>query len=343
MKSYKYGAGTIRRWPKVALFLVVAAVLLVVAGVIGVRSIYINNLRPLHSESTEDIIFVIDSGDTVEKISGSLEEKKIIRSSWAFTQYVRTKELSQAFKAGTYRLKASQDVPAIVTILTEGSVAIDLFTILPGKRIEQIRQAFIEEGFDEVAVDAALNPNLYDGHPALVDKPNGVSLEGYLYPDSYQKIAETTPQTIIRQSLDEMAEALSPNIRAGIAAQGLGVYQGIILASIVEKEVSGVNPETRPQVAQVFLKRLNIGMMLQSNATDVLPAEYDTYSIPALPPGPISNTTISSLQAVANPAKTDFLFFVAGKDCVTRFSNTVEQHEQLKTQFGVARVEDKCV
>jgi UPF0755 protein len=343
MKQYRIGVGNGRRWSKILLFMSIAAVLLIIGGVAGVRTIYMNNLQPRESAAVDDIIFVIDSGDTVEKIADGLEEKMIIRSSWAFSQYVRTRELSESFKAGTYRLKASMDVPAIVSTLTEGRVAMDLFTILPGKRIEQIRQAFIDEGFTAAAVDAALDPAVYAGHPALVDKPDGASLEGYLYPDSYQKIAETTPQTIISQSLDEMAEALTPDIRAGIAAQGLGVYQGIILASIVEKEVSGVNPTDRPQVAQVFLRRLSIGMMLQSNATDALPAEYDTYSIPGLPPGPASNVTKSSLEAVAKPATTDYLYFVAGKDCVTRFSHTVEQHDQLKQQFGIARAEDKCV
>jgi UPF0755 protein len=342
MKPYRIGVGSRSKWTKVLLFMAIATILLVVGAVVGVRTIYMNNLQSRDASASEDIIFVIENGDAVDEIASGLEDKKVIRSSWAFTQYVRTKELAESFKAGTYRLKASYDVATIVDILTEGKVAIDLFTILPGKRLDQINQTFIEEGFNAQDVEAALNPTLYTGHPALVDKPEGANLEGYLYPDSYQKIAETTPETIIRQSLDEMAEALTPDVRAGIAAQGLGVYEGIILASIIEKEVSGNNPENRPRVAQVFLKRLNIGMSLQSNATDNLPAEYDTYSITGLPPTPISNVTMNSLQAVANPANTDFLYFVAGKDCETRFSQTVEQHESYIQQHGVASAEDKC-
>src|SRR5690606_37142837 len=115
------------------------------------------------------------------------------------------------------------------------------------------------------------NPAAYLGHPALEGKPLGASLEGYLYPESFQRTGATTVQSIISQSLDEMAEALTPDIRAGIAAQGLSIHEGIILASIVGKEVSGKNPADRPQAAQVFLKRLKIGMRLQSNATDNYP------------------------------------------------------------------------
>jgi UPF0755 protein len=343
VKAYRIGKGNGRRWPKIALFMSIAAILLIIGAAVGVRTVYMNNLQARDAAANTDIIFVVGNGDTVDKIADGMEDQAIIRSAWAFTQYVRTRELTESFKAGTYRLKANMDVPEIAEILTEGKVAMDLFTILPGKRVEQIKADFLEDGFDETEVDRALNPELYTGHPALVDKPAGASLDGYLYPDSYQKIATTTPQIIIGQSLDEMAEALTPDIRAGISAQGLSVYRGIIMASLVEKEVSGNNPADRPQVAQVFLKRLELGMLLQSNATDALPDEYDTYSIEGLPPGPISNVTTSSLQAVATPAQSEYLYFVAGKDCVTRYSYTVEQHDQLKQQHGIARPEDKCI
>ena len=79
-------------------------------------------------------------------------------------------------------------------------------------------------------------------------------------------------------------------------------------------------------------------MMLQSNATDQHPDEYDTYNIAGLPPGPISNVSRSSLQAVAAPAGTDYLYFVAGCDGTTRFSETIDQHEALKSQFGIAEI-----
>jgi len=342
MKQYKFGMEGKPKWRRSLLFLATLLIVGAVAGFIGIRSLYMSNLQAVNPLATEDIVYVLQSGATTPQIAKGLREKTLIRSTAAFEQYVRTNEVGQDFKAGTYLLKQSQDVATIIGILTEGRVAANLFTILPGKRLDQIKATFIEVGFTQSEVDFALDPNNYTNHPALVDKPVEATLEGYLYPDSYEFLLGTTkPQTIIGQSLDEMAEALTPETRAGIAAQGLSVYQGIILASIVEREVgavdsNGVPNNNRPKAAQVFLKRLREGMRLESNTTDNFPDEYNTYSIMGLPPTPVSNITKNSLEAVIVPANTNYLFFVSGKDCVTRFSENNSQHESYIQQHGVA-------
>lgn len=348
MKAYKSGVGKNRRWKRTIVIVLILLALVGIGVVIGVSNYYKNSLQPVNSQSEEEVNFTVGAGMTTAQIAGSLKDKDLIRSSTAFTQYVRSNELAEKFIAGTYKLKKSMSSQEIATVLTEGQVAKDLFTIYPGNNINQIKKLFTEKThYSQEEIDAAFNPALYEGHPALVDLPAGASLEGFLYPDSYQFIAETTPQDIIAQSLDEMATALTPEIRAGIAKQGLSVYQGIILSSIVEREVgerdsSGQVSDNRNKVAQVFIKRLNTGMMLQSNATDGYPPEYDTYTITGLPPEPISNVSTSSLKAVANPATTGYLYFVSGTDCVTRFSETNEQHEALKSAHGVALPEDGC-
>ncbi len=352
MKPYKLGKNGGRRWKKILLAFGILALVLGTVAYLGVRAVYERNLQPVNAADASQVAFTISSGETPAIIAESLQTKDLIRSTAAFLQYVRSEQLAEKFIAGTYKLQRSMTVQQIVEILTTGQVATDLFTIFPGQRIESIRQTLIEVGeFAPSAVDRALDPQQYAGHPALVDKPEGASLEGYLYPDSYERIAETQPETIIRQALDEMAEALTPDIRAAIAGHGLSVFEGIILASIVEKEVgavdmSGNENDNRAKAAQVFLKRLDIGMMLQSNATDLAALErgdeYDTYSIPALPPGPVSNVSASSLKAVAFPAPTNFLYFVSGTDCVTRFGETLDQHEALKAQYGIATPDDEC-
>lgn len=348
MMKYKVGIGNSRRRHKTLLAFVIVVLLVAGAVFFGLHKLYQTNLQAVDPNASTEIVFVLESGSTTPQIAKGLKAKELIRSTAAFEQYVRTNELGEAFKAGTYLLMQSQDVPAIVNILTEGKVAANLFTIFPGTNLDQIKASFIEKGYSEAEVDAALDPALYVGHPALVDKPAGADLEGYLYPDSYELLLGTTKvETIIGQSLDEMAEALTPEVRAGMATQGLSVYQGITLASIVEREVGAVDKDGNPtdnrvKAAQVFIKRLKIGMMLQSNATDGYPAEYDTYTIPGLPPGPISNVTKNALQAVASPAQTDYLYFVSGKDCITRFSAAIDQHEALKSEHGIARPEDNC-
>lgn len=328
-----------KRWLKWFIIIAVIGLLLLIGGVIFARNYYNSNLKPVSSQ--QSLIEVeIEPGQTLPEISKQLKAKKLIRNQQVFEQYVRNNGAAEDIKAGTYELSPSYGVPEIVSVLTQGKIVSKLVTILPGARIDQVEKMLTNAGYSEAVVKDALNPANYVDHPALVDKPADASLEGYLYPESFERTSSTTAKQIVTASLDEMQKRLTPEIRQAFTAQGLTSHRAIILASIVENEVS--KPEERQQVAQVFLKRLKTGMMLQSNATDNLPPEYDTYTIAGLPPGPISNVTQSTLEAVAYPAQTDYLYFVSGKDCVTRFGATLEQHEANKSQHGIATAEDHC-
>lgn len=341
-KSYALGTRP-RRWPKrfvIALLVVVIGLFL---GMVGVRFYYNVNLKPV-SDSGETQAIIVKEGATVIEVSGELKEKGLIRSSLVFQLYIRSKDTKNPLIAGTYRLQPRLSTPEIVSILSRGKVATDLVTILPGNTLDQVRKNLIANGFKEADVDAALNPALYKDHPALVDKPAEASLEGYLYPESFQRTATTTPGVIVTASLDLMDERLTPEIRSSFAAKGLSVYQGITLASIVEQEAAG--QDDRDQVAQVFLKRLQVGMALQSDPTAKYGSQqegqgesltyespYNTYINTGLPPSPISNVSESSLKAVASPAATDWLYFVAGDDGTVHFSKTLEEHEALTKQY----------
>lgn len=332
-----------KRWLIGGLISLVIAAIVTVGAVWWVRDYYNRNLQPVSSSQTA-VVVTIPPGSTVNQIATILEQKHLIRNASVFSQYVRGKNDQDKLQAGTYSLRPSQSVPQIVDILNGGDILKNLFTILPGQRLDQIKSSMINAGFDANQVEAAFNPDLYKNHPALADKPAGASLEGYLYPDSYQKIAETTPQTIINQSLDEMQKHLTPAIRDAFVAQGLTVHQGVILASGVEKEVS--KPSDRPIVAQVFLTRLRQNMNLESDVMttygDILVGHapsttfdtpYNVYIHPGLPAGPISNVSQDALEAVAHPANTDWLYFVAGDDGTTYFSHTLAEHQALTKQY----------
>lgn len=323
------------------IFISIGLVILL-AGVYLSRKYYFNNLKAV-SNSQIAVTINIPKGSSVVDISKLLKEKNLIKSEWAFKQYVLNKGLADKILAGTYSITPSEDVASIVKIITEGRIMSNLFTIKPGHRIDQIKQDFINSGYDANEVEEAFNPTLYAGHPALVDKPEGASLEGYLYPESFQRTSETTPQQIIKLSLDEMQARLTPGVRSAISKLGLSVYEGITLASIINQEVS--TPEDRAQVAQVFIKRLKIDMALESDVTAKYGAildgkepsvfyesPYNTYSNKGLPPGPISNISQSSIDALINPATSDWLFFVAGDDGKTYYSKTNAEHEKLVQQ-----------
>jgi UPF0755 protein len=304
---------------------------------------YAHNLQPVSSSTAVQTV-TVEQGATPKQIASLLHKDGLIRNAWTFEAYVRSNGVGEDLQAGSYSLSPSQSVQDIVSQLTHGKVTTQLVTVLPGQRLDQIRTSLINSGFSESEVDAALQPSAYENNAALVDKPLGNSLEGYLYPDSFQRTGNTGVSTIVQESIAEMQKHLTPSIRAAFAAHGLSTYQGIILASIVEQEVS--HQTDRAQAAQVFYKRLKIGMPLGSDVTAMYgsrlagqgtslayDSSYNTRIHTGLPPGPISNVSDSSLKAVANPSNTDWLYFVAGDDGVTHFSKTLQEHEALTAQY----------
>ncbi len=330
------------RWPQRLTLILVIGLVLVVGATVAVRKVYNEKLLPVSSSQATKLVTVGD-GASVDAIGQQLEKDGLIRSAWAFKLYVSTKQLRANLQAGTYALSPSQSVSEIVSQLTSGKIATDNITILPGKRIDQIKATLINSGFAPKDVDIALDPATYASNPALVDKPAGATLEGYIFPDSFQKDAATTATSVVERSLAEMQSALTPDLRAAFAKQGLSTYQGIILASIVEKEVS--KSDDRRQVAQVFLSRLKQGMSLGSDVTAYYGSIADgkepsvNYDTPfntrlhkGLPPTPISNVSVDSLKAVAYPSNTDWLFFVSGDDGQTYFSKTLQEHDALTKQ-----------
>src|SRR6266545_376268 len=311
-----------RGWPRRLLLISVITLVVLVVATVMVRQTYFKDLAPVDKSSQKVLLITVERGSTLDEIAKQLKGAGLIRSSWAFKLYVGSKNVRDSLQAGTYSLSPSQNVAQIVTLLSHGKVATDLVTIVPGQRLDQIRTTLINYGFRKSDVEAALDPSLYVGNPALVDKPAGASLEGYMYPDSYQKDAGAKAKQVIEQALDQMNKKLTPELRRAFAAQGLGTYQAIILASVVEKEVS--TQSDRAQVAQIFLRRLRSDIALESDATKEY---FDSYHNRGLPPTPISNVTVSSLQAVAYPANTDWLYFVSGDDGTTHFSYTLAEHE----------------
>ncbi len=315
---------------------------LIFGGVLTLRSWYNQNLEPV-SSSPATVFFTVSPGDTRNQIAESLEQAHLIRSAKAFENYVRSNEV-QNLQAGTYTLSPSMSVKKIVRIISGGEVAKNLLTILPGKRLDQIKKKFLDDGYTQAQVDSAFIPTQYADMPVLASLPSGASLEGYLYPDSFQKEADTPAETIVRESLQEMQKYLTSDIIDGFGAQGLSVFQGITLTSIVEQESS--SPIDQPTVAQVFLSRYHQGIMLGSDVTAfygsyvaglspsvLFDTPYNTRLHSGLPPGPIGNVTFDALKAVAHPASTDYLYFVAGDDGVLHFSHTQAEHDAATAQF----------
>lgn len=304
----------------------------------GARIWYVVNLRPVLAEPSPTR-FIVNEGESEQVIAKNLKNGDLIRSELAFKTYVKNSKFSGKLKAGAYELDGTQSTPEIVEILGGGKEASVLFTIAPGLRLDQIKSRFIKAGYSEAEVNSAFDPSQYKKHPALMGKPEEASLEGYLYPESFKITALTPASSIVKQSLDEMAKRLTSDRISRFEAEGLNTHQAIILASLIEEELS--IKEDKRIVAQIFLKRLREGISLGSDVTYIYAAAvfggiespeldnpYNTRKYTGLPPGPIANVSESSLDAVAYPADTDYLFFISGDDGKTYFAYTLKEHEE---------------
>lgn len=330
-----------KRRKSVYIVAIVVSVLLLafVASAIAVRYWYAEQLKPVSSLNS-NVVVVIPTGYSTGQIADLLVEKGVIRSARAFEWHVRSQNLREDLKAGQYLLSPAQSTQEIATMIAEGKIKKDLFTILPGQRVDQIKQALIKYGFSEADVTSALEASNYKNYPVLIAKPSNASLEGYLFPDSFQTTSTTKPDQIIRQSLEQMAKVLTPETINAFQKHGLGIHQAVTLASIVEREAN--RPADKAMIAQVFYNRLKAGMTLGSDVTyqyasilagqqpnPLIDSPYNTRKYTGLPPGPISNVSLASVKAVANPTPNDYLFFVAGDDGKIYYSKTIEEHEAL--------------
>lgn len=219
------------------------------------------------------------------------------------------------------------------------------FTILPGETIFDIKKNLADEGYDSAEIEEAFSAN-YD-FDFLKDRPAGATLEGYLYGETHEFYKDTPVNEILATFLAGMSAVVSENnLEARYAEQGLSLYEGITLASIVQKEAKS---SEQPTVAQVFLSRLDYGWRLGSDVTvayalDVadpnrniyqdnqaalaIDSCYNTRIHTGLPCGPISNPGLSALLAVAEPSDTAYLFFLTGDDGMMYYSYTEAEHIQ---------------
>ncbi|MBR3254337.1 endolytic transglycosylase MltG [Candidatus Saccharibacteria bacterium] len=232
------------------------------------------------------------------------------------------------------------------------------FTIRPGETIYDIKNNLLKvnrngdvtdeeplPNYTEVEIDTAFAAD-YD-FDFLKNRPDGATLEGYLYPETHNFYGESTVEEVLEVFLSEMEKVINENnLEAAYAEHGLTLHEGITLASVVQKEASSLE---QPTVAQVFLLRLDYGWRLGSDVTvtyalDTVDPEreiyvdnqaalqidscYNTRLYAGLPCGPISNPGLNALLAVANPTDTAYLYFLTGDDGVMYYSYTEAEHNQ---------------
>lgn len=323
------------------------AILSILAILLIVGIVWFNiQLKPYSSGISEAKTVKIVAGSTSSQIGKELEKQSIIKNALAFDIYNRLNNKNNLLKAGTYRLSSSESTPQIIKHLTESS-SLDTFNITfyngatlvdktDRKNKYDVTTVLKKVGYTEKEISQALTAE-YNGL-LFAGKPSTADIEGYIYGETYEFNAGVSVRDILQKTFDEFYKIVDKNkLIEGFAKHDLNLYQGITLASIIQRESS--NPEDQKKVAQVFLSRLKIGMSLGSDVTyqyiadktgvprdPNLDSPYNTRKYAGLPPGPISSPGLTALLAVANPDNTDYLFFVAGDDGITRFARTEAEH-----------------
>jgi UPF0755 protein len=297
----------------------------------------------------QEQLFVIQPGESVVSISSRLEQAGLIRSGSALRTYLLWKGYDTIIQSGTYHISPAQTATDIAGMLKSSSQTEVHFTVLAGWRMEEIGESLPTSGLDFPVADfliaSAVPPDFQD----LI--PEGRSAEGFLFPGEYVLPRSTTSNQLVASLLAGFRSNVSVELQAAFVSHGLSVYQGVILASILQREA--VVGDEMPLLASVFYNRLAVGMKLQTDPTvqyalGFNPAQgtwwtnplssadlqfdspYNTYIYPGLPPGPISNPGLVALEAAAYPAESTYYYFQARCDGsgLHNFSETYEQHQQ---------------
>lgn len=305
-----------------------------------------NLTNPLDLNGVERV-FAISQGESVSSVAERLQSEGLVRSGGAFRDYLIYKGMDVSMQAGNYLLSPSMSIIDIANALQDATPAQVTFVVLPGWRMEEIAASLPTSGLtvtpEEFLAAAASYPIGYEYFRA------DSTSEGFLFPDTYILSRDTSADQLLETLVRNFGLHLTGDLREGFARQGLDVYQGVTLASIVQREA--VMAEEQPIIASVFLNRLNAGMKLDSDPTvqyalgfnvaqqtwwtNPLSAEnmrfispYNTYLNVGLPPGPISNPNLSALRAVAYPVDTTYFYFQARCDGsgLHNFAETFDQH-----------------
>lgn len=312
-------------------------VLMLILGAVGFfgSQWYISYLKsPVDQISQAQVAIVIDPGETVSDVASELEEKNIIRSAMAFKMSAKEAGLT-GVSVGDFIVSPSMTHSEIIDSLKGGSTDVRV-TLLEGWRVEQIAKELNQKlKIDEAEFTAAAK-----------------KYEGYLFPDTYFFHPEASIDTIISTMRNNFDRKYTPELQNQIKAQGLTPEEGVILASMVERE--GRSKEVRTQVAGVLLNRIDMGMKLDIDATvqyakdsqklkngtlqkfwePILIADYqgvsspyNTYTNNGLPPGPIANPSLMSLQAVADAdLNTPYVYYFHDLEGNSYYAKTLEEH-----------------
>ncbi len=294
--------------------------------------IYKQIYLPKDSNNKEEVIFQIKKGEGVRNIAFNLEKEGLIRSRLIFQLYVGLQR-KMSLQAGFYQLSPSLNIPQIVSKFSKGDVLKKRITILEGWTIKDIAKYLDKEGI--------VNAN------SFINYAQKHQLEGYLFPDTYEFNYGENVEKITKRMEDNFNKKLTDELRREIRSQGRTISEIVIMASLIEKEAQTL--EDKKIVSGILWKRLEHNMPLQVDATinyiigenklkisaeeTKIDSPYNTYKYKGLPPAPICNPGMESIEAAIKPKKTPYWYYLSDKNSLLHFSKTLQEHNIAKAKY----------
>lgn len=306
------------------------------------------------SGDASPVRFRIDPGAGAGAIAAALFDRTLIRDPDLFLDYSRVEGYDRRFEAGVYFLNQTQSIRQIAAILTDSSKSFISFRTLEGARIEELADLVDQNAlFDFTGAEFLLlvdeAAELPTAFAAWAGIPQGASLEGFMFPDTYQLPPDISAVALRDTLLRAFRERVGDSLRDAALAQNLTLFQAVTLASIVEREA--VWRDEHALIASVYRNRLAIDMALEADPTvqygiqgardgwwpqitradyrDVI-SPYNTYRNRGLPPGPIASPGLSAIQAAVRPEESEYFYFRAACDGshYHNFAITFDEHLQ---------------
>ena len=289
------------------------------------------------------IYIEVKPGMTADDIGRILAERHVVAHRYYFWLLAKTNGVEGSFQTGTYKLHRQMEAREVLEMLVHGKTAPLRFTIPEGFNVNEIAERLGQEGIapaEDVKAEAVqFAPYRYMEKTAAAT----YQAEGFLFPDTYEINGAFDTARIMEMMAENFDRRLTKEMRDRAKEMNLSIYELVTLASLVEKEA--YHEEDRPIIAQIFLKRLRIGMPLQADPTvqyllDVpkedllyrdteIESPYNTYQNVGLPPGPIASPGTASLNAVLHPADTNYLYFVADRNGNNYYATNYADHLDL--------------
>lgn len=306
---------------------------------VGLNLYYKSQLSPVSREQASQI-FVIRPGQPVVQIAANLKETGLVKNALAFRLLVAQMGIGKSIQAGDFRLSPHLSAGEIAGQLTHG--AIDIWITFPeGIRVEEMADII------EAKLKLPTNENY------AFDKKEFIKIakEGYMFPDTYLIPKDTNAQAVVDRLTQTFGQKIDQKL---LQSNSLTPEEIIVLASLIEREAK--TNEERPIIAGILINRLNAGIALQVDATvqyakgydaatdswwsQVNPQDYlrvrslyNTYLHPGFPPTPIASPGIESIRAAANPADTNYLYYLHDSDGKIHYAQTIEEHNRNIQEF----------